>query len=57
MGTTPTVENAVTRFDARTAEGPNCGFGRRIPAVAVEYGPAAVTASRPRSESEADFPL
>ena len=47
--------------------GPNCEFGRRITAVAVEYGPAAVmvslivpfaelvTATRPYSEGEADF--
>jgi len=46
--------------------GPNCEFGRRITAVAVEYGPAnvtvslvapfaeLVTATRPYSESEAD---
>lgn len=49
--------------------GPDCEFGRRITAVAVEYGPAAVTvillapfaelvmATRPYSESEADFLL
>lgn len=49
--------------------GPNCEFGRRISAVAVEYGPATVTvsliapfaelvtATRPHSESEADFLL
>lgn len=37
--------------------GPNCEFGRRVSAVAVEYGPAAVTATRPHPESEADFPL
>lgn len=49
--------------------GPNCEFGRRIAAVAVEYGPAdvtvsliapfaeLVTATRPYSESEADFLL
>lgn len=49
--------------------GPNCEFGRRITAVAVEYGPADVTvslvapfaelvkATRPYSESEADFLL
>lgn len=48
---------------------PNCEFGRRISAVAVEYGPATVTvsliapfaelvtATRPYSESEADFLL
>ena len=47
----------------------DCEFGRRITAVAVEYGPAAVTASpispfaelvmatRPYSEGEADFLL
>lgn len=49
--------------------GPSCEFGRRISAVAVEYGPATVTvsliapfaelvtATRPYSESEADFLL
>lgn len=49
--------------------GPNCEFGRRITAVVVEYGPADVTvslvapftelmtATRPYSESEADFLL
>lgn len=49
--------------------GPNCEFGRRISAVAVEYGPATVTvsliapfaelvtATRPYTESEADFLL
>lgn len=49
--------------------GPNCEFGRRITAVAVEYGPAdvtvsliapfaeLVTATRPYSESEANFLL
>ena len=49
--------------------GPNCESGRRISAVAVEYGPAGVTvslvapfaelvtATRPYSESEADWPL
>lgn len=47
----------------------DCEFGRRISAVAVEYGPATVTvsliapfaelvtATRPYSESEADFLL
>ena len=46
--------------------GPDCEFGRRISAVAVEYGPAAVTvslmapfaemvmASRPYADGEAD---
>lgn len=34
--------------------GPNCEFGRRIAAVAVEYGPATVTVTRPYSEGEAD---
>lgn len=46
--------------------GPDCEFGRRISAVAVEYGPAAVTvslvapfaemvtATRPYTEGEAD---
>lgn len=49
--------------------GPNCEFGRRITAVAVEYGPAdvavslvvpfatPVTAIRPYTESEADWLL
>lgn len=49
--------------------GPNCEFGRRITAVAVEYGPASVTvslvapfaelvtATRGYSESEADWLL
>lgn len=49
--------------------GPDCELGRRISAVAVEYGPATVTvnliapftelvtATRPYSESEADFLL
>lgn len=49
--------------------GPNCEFGRRITAVAVEYGPAdvtvslvapfadLVTATRPYSEDEADYLL
>lgn len=50
-------------------EGPNSQFGRRITAVTVEYGPAdvtvslvapfaeLVTATRPYSESEADWVL
>ena len=49
--------------------GPNCEFGRRITAVTVEYGSAdvtvrlvapfaeLVTATRPYSESEADYLL
>lgn len=49
--------------------GPTCRFGRRITAVDVEYGPAdvtvslvapfaeLVTATRPYTESEADFLL
>ena len=49
--------------------GPNSQFGRRITAVAVEYGPAAVTVNlivpfaelvtgtRPYSEDEADYLL
>lgn len=37
--------------------GPNCEFGRHITAVAVEYGPAGVTATRSYSESEADWLL
>lgn len=73
---------AILKDDDRTREepvglfpfvdvqvGPNCEFGHRITAVAVEYGPAAVTvsliapfaelvtATRPYSESEADFLL
>lgn len=35
----------------------NCEFGRRITAVAVEYRPAGVTATRGYSESEADWLL
>ena len=47
METTPAVENAVTRFDARTREEP------------VDLFPFAdlVTATRPHSESEAGFLL
>lgn len=49
--------------------GPNCEFGRRISAVAVDYGPTSVTvslvapfaelvaATRPYSEDEADWLL
>ena len=49
--------------------GPSCEFGRRITAVAVEYGPAdvtvsliapfaeLVTATRPYSEDEVDYLL
>ena len=73
---------AILKDDDRTREepvdvfpfadvqvGPDCEFGRRITAVAVEYGPVAVTvsliapfaelvtATRPYSESEADFLL
>lgn len=73
---------AILKDDDRTREepidlfpfadvqvGPGCEFGRRITAVAVEYGPAdvtvrliapfaeLVTATRPYSESEADFLL
>ena len=73
---------AILKDDDRTREepvdlfpfadvqvGPNCEFGRRITAVAVEYGPAAVTvsliasfaglvtATRPYSEDEADHLL
>lgn len=65
-----TREEPVDLFPfADVQVGPNCEFGRRISAVAVEYGPAAVTvsliapfaelvtATRPYSESEADFLL
>lgn len=70
---------AILKDDDRTREapvdvfsftdvqvGPNCEFGRRISAVAVEYGPAAVTvslvapfaelvvATRPYTDGEAD---
>lgn len=37
--------------------GPNCVFGRRVTAVAVEYGPADVTATRAYSGGEADWLL
>lgn len=63
-------EEPVGLFPFADAQaGPNCEFGRRISAVTVEYGPAAVTvsliapfaelvtATRPYSESEADFLL
>lgn len=62
-----TREEAVDLFPFVDVQvGPNCEFGRRITAVAVEYGPAdvtvsliapfadLVTATRPYSESEAD---
>lgn len=65
-----TREEAVDLFPfADVQVGPNCEFGRRITAVAVEYGPAEVTvslvapfadlvtATRPYSESEADWLL
>ena len=65
-----TREEPVDLFPfADVQVGPNCEFGRRITAVAVEYGPAAVTvslvapfaelvtATRPYSESEADWLL
>lgn len=73
---------AILKDDGRTREelvdlfpfadvqvGPNCEFGRRITAVAVEYGPVdvtvsliapfaeLVTATRPYSEDEADHLL
>lgn len=61
---------AILKEDDRTREepvglfpfadvqvGPNCEFGHRITAVAVEYGPADVTATRPYSEDEADYLL
>ena len=65
-----TREEPVDLFPfADVQVGPNCEFGRRISAVAVEYGPATVTvsllapfaelvtATRPYSESGADFLL
>lgn len=65
-----TREEPVDLFPfADVQVGPNLQFGRRISAVAVEYGPATVTvtllalfaelvtATRPYSESEADFLL
>lgn len=65
--TTAHARSLVPFADVRV--GPDCEFGRRITAVAVEYGPATatvsliapfeelVTATRPHSESEADFLL
>lgn len=65
-----THEEAVDLFPfADVQVDPNCKFWRRITAVAVEYGPAdvavslvapfatLVTATRPYSESEADWLL
>lgn len=65
-----TREEAVDLFPfADVQVGPSCKFGHRIRAVVVEYGPAdvtvslvtpfaeLVTASRPYSESEADWLL
>lgn len=65
-----TREEPVDLFPfAYVQEGPNCEFGRRITAVAVEYGPASVTvslvaqfaelvtATRAYTESEADWLL
>lgn len=65
-----TREEPVDLFPfADVQVGPNCEFGRRITAVAVEYGPAdvtvslvapfaeLVTATRSYSESEADWLL
>lgn len=65
-----TREEPVDLFPfADVQVGPNCEFGRRITAVAVEYGPADVTvslvapfaefvtATRSYSESEADWLL
>ena len=62
-----TREESVDIFPfADVRVGPSCEFGRRISAVTVEYGPAAVTvsliapfaelvtATRPYFESEAD---
>ena len=65
-----TREEPVDLFPFEDVQvGPNCEFGRRITAVAVEYGPAdvtvslvapfaeLVTATRAYSESEADWLL
>lgn len=65
-----TREEPVGLFPfANVQVGPTCEFGRRITAVDVEYGPAdvtvsliapfaeLVTATRPYSEDEADYPL
>lgn len=65
-----TREEPVDLFPfADVQVGPNCEFGRRITNVVVEYGPAdvtvslvasfagLVTATRPYSESEADWLL
>lgn len=65
-----TREEPVDLFPfADVQVGPNCELGRRITAVAVEYGPAyvtvsliapfaeLVTATRPYSEDEADYLL
>lgn len=65
-----TREEPVDLFPfADVQEGPNCEFGHRIKAVAVDYGPATVTvsliapfaelvtATRAYSESEADWLL
>lgn len=53
-----TREESVGLFPfADVQVGPNCEFGRRITAMAVEYGPADVTVTRPYSESEADWLL
>lgn len=65
-----TREEPVDLFPfADVQVGSNCEFGRRITAVAVEYGPEAVTvslvapfarpvaATRPYSEDEADWLL
>ena len=65
-----TREEPVDLFPfADVQVGPNCEFGRRITDVVVEYGPAdvtvslvasfagLVTATRPYSESEADWLL
>lgn len=65
-----TREEPVDLFPfADVQVGPGCEFGRRITAVAVEYGPAdvtvsliapfadLVTATRPYTEDEADYML
>lgn len=53
-----TREEPVDLFPfADVQVGPTCKFGRRITKVVVEYGPADVTATRPYSESEADWLL
>ena len=64
MRTMPAVENAATRFNAKTVtrrRGLDSLFGEKPVGmrhaevqVVAEYGPADVTAARPYSEDEAD---